>query len=199
MGKTMDDPPHPGLLPQGGRRDVARPFIFSRSTCGTARKQLGKRFYREQRTGVTLIELLVTMALVATLAGLATVAFVRSFQARSLDGFVKDLTAYLRYLQFDAIESGAAHKLVLNPESGRLETFVRNENSTQFEPFRSPYSQRFQEAKVFSIDFSRGDEIYFFPDGAVTRNQLFVSRNGTRQATVEIKNRIGAFGVTTHG
>lgn len=148
--------------------------------------------------GVTLIELILVVALVVVFSGLVTVGFARSFEARNLDHFVKELTAYLRYLQFKAVEEGAIHKLTVNVDSGAIEIFMADRNATDFKEVITPFSGRFKRKDYFSVRLQDGKEVYFFPDGRVTPNKFVVTGDNEKTATVEIKNRIGAFQVTLH-
>ncbi len=144
----------------------------------------------------TLIELIIVLAIVATLAGLATTGFVMSVQARSTDHFVKELTAYLRFIQFKAIEEGKIHKLIAEEPDGTLSVLAEDGTAGEFQPVESLFAKRFGNEKNFSVRFAQGKEIYFLPDGVVTRNKLMISDEQGERAAIEIKNRIGAFKVT---
>ena len=153
---------------------------------------------RRQVMGMTLIELLIVILLVMTLAGLATANFIQSYQARNVEHFAKDLAAYIRYVQFKAIEDGSIHQLKLDSESGLLETFAQEKKDIDFQKVTTPFSKRFQKQDQYTIRFRKGKEIYFYPDGNVTPNQLLLLENEQEKASVEIKNRIGAFKVTVN-
>ena len=96
-----------------------------------------------KKSGVTLIELLMVIAIVVTLAGLVTVNFIRSYQAHNVKYFTNELAAYLRYVQFKAIEEGAVHKLTTDPESGGLESFAQYGKANEFQEITTPFSRRF--------------------------------------------------------
>ena len=148
-----------------------------------------------ERSAFTIVELIVVLTIVATLAGLATTAFITSFEARSTDHFVKELTAYLRFVQSKAIEEGKTHKLVTEEPNGALSVLVQDEAASEFHPLDNLFSKRFENEKRFSVHLAQGNEIYFFPDGMITRNKLMVSDEKGEHATIEIKNRVGAFKV----
>ena len=152
-----------------------------------------------KRRGFTLIELLIVISLIVTLTGLATTGFIQSYRARSVDHFTKELTAYLRYLQFKAIEEGAVHKLILDPETGSLTSFVQDSDGKKFRKISTSFSRRFEKSGIFSTLLDPTSGIYFFPDGNVTKSKLWVMSGSEKKAAVEIKNRIGAFQVTTYG
>src|SRR3989338_10495168 len=111
--------------------------------------------HQHKHSGLTLIELLIVISLVVTLAGLATARFVRSYASRSADHFVKELAAYLRYVQFKAVEEGAVHKLAVDRETGVLASLVQEEKGKGFREITTPFSKRFAQARLFSISFEQ--------------------------------------------
>lgn len=150
----------------------------------------------ETSNGFTLIELITVLAIVAVLAGLTTTGFVMSVQARSTDHFVKELTGYLRFIQFKAIEEAKIHKLIIQEPGGTLTVLAESGAAREFQPVDNLFAKRFEREKHFSVRFHQGGEIYFFPDGVVSRNQLVISDETGERAAIEVKNRIGAFKVT---
>ena len=149
--------------------------------------------------GVTLIELTIVLALIVTLAGLATVSFMRSYEERNLEHVVKELVIYLRYLQFKAIEEGRVHKLKIDSEASSLVSYVQGEKYNDYEELVTPFARRFKKIDHFLVHLNEGSEIYFFPDGLLTTNELSITAENERGATIEIKNRLGAFQVTVNG
>lgn len=150
-----------------------------------------------KRAGVTLIELILVMALVVTLAGLTTVNFIRSYQSKSFNHFVNEFTSYLRYLQFKAIEEARIVKVAFDAESGLLTCYVKQKKSNEFEETKTPFSNRFQSADEFEIDIQKGDAVYFYPDGTITLNKFVITNTKNEEkATIEVRNRLGTFKVT---
>lgn len=150
----------------------------------------------KRRGGFTLIELITVLVIVSILAGLATTAFVVSFQARNADHFVKDLTGYLRLIQAKAIEEGKTYQLTTKEPGGTLSVLVQEEPGAEFHVLENLFSKRFEDPGKFSVRFGQGSGIYFFPDGVMSRNKLMASDEKGERAAIEIKNRIGAFKVT---
>ncbi len=148
-------------------------------------------------TGFTLIELIVVIALVAVIAGLATVRFMQSFEARSTDQYVKELTSYLRYVQFRAIEEGQAYRLGVAEEGKGLTTSVAD-SSGKFAETRLPHARKLREDSRMDIRLKKGNGVFFFPDGTVTGNAFEISDSSGRLITVTIKNRLGIFEVKDH-
>ena len=152
-----------------------------------------------KRAGFTLIELITVVVLIMTLAGLATTRFVQSYQARSVDHFVKEFVFFLRYIQFKSIEEGAIHKLVLDPDSGELKSFIKlTVAPDNFKETSIPFVNRFQKRARFVLQLKNGNEVYFFPDGGVTPNQFLVMEGMKERASIDIKDRLGFFQVVHH-
>lgn len=148
-------------------------------------------------TGFTLIELLVVIALVVVIAGFATVRFVQSFQARGLEQYVKELTSYIRYVQFRAIETGQIYELAAQKEGKGLDTYAQKEPG-KFEEVKTPYTGRFKGEQRIDTKFRKGGEIYFFPDGTVTQDTIEITDSSGKTFSIEIKNKLGAFEVKEH-
>ena len=143
--------------------------------------------------GFTLVELIMVVVLVVMLTSLATTRFVQSYQARTADYYVKELVFFLRYVQFKSIEEGVVHKLAL--DSDQLRVFVKENETNDFKEVSIPFLNQFEKQAQFTLEFREGNEIYFFPDGSVTPNQFMIMDGVDKKASIEIKNRLGAFQV----
>lgn len=144
--------------------------------------------------GMTLIELLIVLALVVSLAGMATAGFVNFFRDKNPRFFVKEMTSYVRYLQFKAIEEGKIHKLSVEPEDGTLRTYTQTKEM-KFAPVHDSLSKRFEVKSAYELDIQDGKEIYFFPDGTITRNEIHVLSDDHKIASLSVRNRLGALKV----
>ena len=116
-----------------------------------------------------------------------------------MEDVVKELVIYLRYLQFKAIEEGRVHKLKIDSEASSLVSYVQGEKYNDYEELVTPFARRFKKIDHFLVHLNEGSEIYFFPDGLLTTNELSITAENERGATIEIKNRLGAFQVTVNG
>ena len=98
----------------------------------------------------------------------------------------------MRYLQFKTIEQGKIHKLKVETDSGAeiLKTYVQL-GKNKFEPVEDSFAGRFQTKGAFTIRMEQGNEISFFPDGTVTRNNILIFSKNEPVATIEVQNRIG--------
>jgi len=118
---------------------------------------------------------------------------------RSSEYFVKELTSYVRFLQFKAIEEGRVHKLKVDQDNHMLVSLVQGDRAKDFYEIKTPFSKRFSNLDRFVVHLNKGNDIYFFPDGSITKNKFIVMHKRRKEATIEIKNRIGALQVTRHG
>jgi len=151
---------------------------------------------RKAELGMTFIELLVVMALVIAITGLVTVRFIGSSQAQTEKQWAKSSVMLLRYLQFKSIEEGLIHKIRLDELKQSLKVLVESEEPGEFEEIKTPYSNQWKKTDRYRIRFQKGKEIYFFPDGSMTRNQLMMMEGSHERAAIDIQNRIGSFQVT---
>lgn len=142
----------------------------------------------------TLIELLVVIALIAVITGFVSVRFIQSYGSRQQDGYIKEFVNYLRYVQFKAIEDGLVYKLVLDEDKKSIESLVETER--EFKSVNTPFSKKFSKSGNLSVQFKKGNEIYFFPDGTITKNTVTILDQMNELASVEIQNRVGSFKIS---
>ncbi len=147
---------------------------------------------------MTLIELLIVLALVISLAGMATVGFVHFSRGKDPQLFMKDMAAYVRYLQFKTIEEGTVHKLSVEPEEGTLRTYAQGAEKKFFQ-VKDSLSKRFEVKSTYKVEIENGQEIYFFPDGTVTRNEIRVFSGDDKIASLAVSNRLGTLKVEFYG
>lgn len=72
------------------------------------------------RRGFTLVELLLVLGLLATLAALAVPSFQAMLEARRLEAGGEQLRTFLRQARREAIESGVHYRVDVQPGAGRL-------------------------------------------------------------------------------
>lgn len=149
---------------------------------------------RNNSRGVTLVELLLVLVLILSLGGLATVNFMEFLRQRDPKLFVKDIGAYVRYLQFKSIEEGRVQKLSAGEERGTLQTFAQSEDK-KFIPIKDSLSNRFQNQGRYRMEIENGSEIYFFPDGTVTRSEIRIFKGDHKIARLAVSNRLGSLKV----
>lgn len=86
----------------------------------------GSRPPQRQRGGFTLVELLVTIAIVVIVLGMATMTFRNLFNSNAVQTAVNTLTNAASIARTYAIENAVETLLVVNPHSGRLEIWHEN-------------------------------------------------------------------------
>ena len=142
------------------------------------------------RSGLTLVELLIVVALVALMTGLAVALFRNGYERHHLEHYVKDLSAYFRYAQYRAIERGKTQQLRMD-EGNKLQTLTDEANNGRLIEMDDPFLRGLNHQSNYRLYFDNSEGIYFFPDGNVTRNRLVVSDEETKLAALEVTNRIG--------
>lgn len=147
--------------------------------------------------GVTLIELVIVVSLIAVFAALVTSGFANFYRGRNPELFVKDFSGYVRYLQFKAVEDGKIYRIAADDENGlRLSSFGQGDR--EFVPAADPMAKRFTAKGNFSIRTERGRDIDFFPDGTVTRSRIEIFEGEKKIADLTLKNRLGTLQVDMH-
>ncbi|MBI4372431.1 MAG: prepilin-type N-terminal cleavage/methylation domain-containing protein [Candidatus Omnitrophica bacterium] len=151
------------------------------------------------KNGFTMAELLIVLALVAMMSALVITRFSGSYEARRSEHILKDLTAYLRYLQFKSIEESATYQLDINEKSSAIRVQIKDEELKSFRDVKIPYGESFSDLHPYRLKLSKANEVYFFPDGSVTPNKINLLKGYKEQASVEITNRLGAFKINRYG
>ncbi len=119
----------------------------------------------------TLMELLLVMAIMTVLAGVAVPRFVDSIARQRLDGAVRRLSADLKYAQDQAKISGASHKVAFDvaADTYYLQRYDSAAEAWYFPPHpdhpSSPYavvlSEEPHQVAITSVRFGSTQEIVF--------------------------------------
>lgn len=142
------------------------------------------------QAGFSLIELLIVIGLVAVISAMATASFAGRHEERSLESFLSDLKAYVRFVQYRAVEKGQTYRIDIG-ENGELSSMVDESGKGNFVEAGDTLALRLNRFKSFRLSFDDTDGIYFFPDGVASHNRVFVSRGLDRLATIEVSSRVG--------
>lgn len=147
---------------------------------------------------MTLIELLIVLAIMIVFMGAASASFTNMLQHRNPELFMKDLAAYVRYLQYKSVETGKIGMLRPASGEGGLETYEQN-SRREFKKISEAAARRFEAEKKFLFRWDQPGEIYFYPDGSVTRGRLSVFAGQDPVAVLVLQNRLGVQKVEMHG
>ena len=132
---------------------------------------------QRQNRGVSLLEMLLVVALLAVVSVLAAAAMSGGFAGMQLRGEAKKITAQLRYTRTQAIATGQPQRFTIDPEA---------------RTWTAPGNRRGEIAGKLGIHFTGAREvqprrgegaIVFFPDGASTGGRVQLS---ARQAAMNI-------------
>jgi general secretion pathway protein H len=119
--------------------------------------------------GVSLLEMLLVIALLAAISVLAAGAMTGGFAGMQLRSEAKQITAQLRYTRTQAIATGKPQRFIIDPEA-RTWTAPNNRHGEIPEKL----GIRFMGAR--EVQPRRGEgAIVFFPDGASTGGRVQLS------------------------
>jgi len=149
-----------------------------------SQKRLGgsHRAQLAPRSGFTLIELILVMAMLLTVLALAAPSLVRFFRGRNLEAEARRLLALTRYGQSRAVSEGVPMLLWLNAESNQYglridPSFVLlDTNALQFdwnervriEAGVSEFATNLRPWQISSLLSDRMVKLYFQPDGSIS-------------------------------
>jgi general secretion pathway protein H len=132
-----------------------------------------------QRSGFTLIEVLVVIALIALIGSMTAVAMSGGLQGIRLRAASKEIATQLRFTRAQAIASGQPQRFVINP-SGHLYAAPGKPNGR----IPAQLEVSFYGARQASAQAGEG-AIVFYPDGASTGgNVQLTSSQATRRISV---------------
>ncbi|MGH8076329.1 MAG: type II secretion system protein XpsH [Lysobacter sp.] len=124
---------------------------------------------KRRQSGVSLLEMLMVVALIAAASVLAAAAFSGGVGGMQLRGSAKEIAAQLRYTRTHAITTGEQQKFVIDPQAHTWQ--APNGRSGEIPP-----SLRVAFIGARQVQPSRGEgAIVFFADGASTGGRVQVS------------------------
>jgi len=145
-----------------------------------------QRMEKNANRGVTLLEMLLVLALIALASTLAAVAMTGGLEGMRLRSSAKDVAAQLRYTRALAIATGKPQRFVIDPRKHTWQAPNRK-------PGRIAGSMevRFTGAREVQPRAGEGG-ILFFPDGASTggRVQLQARRSAWRIDVAWLTGRV---------
>lgn len=136
--------------------------------------------------GVTLLEMLLVLALIALAGTLAAVSLTGGLEGLRMRSSAKDIAAQLRYTRALAIASGKPQRFVIDPQKHRWQAPNRKPGR-----IAASLGVRFTGAREVQPQAGEGG-IVFFPDGASTggRVQLQAGRAAWRIDVAWLTGRV---------
>jgi len=129
--------------------------------------------------GLSLLEMLVVVALIATLAGLAAMAIGRALPGQQLRGAARELAAELRFTRAQAIASGREQTFRIDVDSRRWDAAGKRSGALPEQIELVAISAREEQPAL------REAAVRFFPEGAATGGR-FVLRRGDAAWRVDV-------------
>lgn len=122
--------------------------------------------------GLSLLELLVVVALIATLAGIGAMVIGRAMPGQELRAAARELAAELRYTRAQAIATGAEQVFRLDVDSRRWAAAGKREGALPADIELVATTARDGQP------VAREATVRFFPEGAATGGRFVLRRDG---------------------
>ncbi|MFA5317141.1 MAG: prepilin-type N-terminal cleavage/methylation domain-containing protein [Dehalococcoidales bacterium] len=140
-----------------------------------------------RRCGFTLLELLFVVVISAILVSAAVPRLKNSIGSLALHNFLSDISAFSKYAQMKAINSGSWSRVRFDRPKRTMflenRLVARDSFGTQSEQWRVERTRRIPD-KV-SIDFMESeDNVVFYPDGTSSEMSLRIKGNDLSEFTV---------------
>jgi len=154
--------------------------------------------FRRARHGFTLLELLFVMVLAAILVSAAVPRLKDSLGSLALRNFLSDISAFSRYAQMKAINSGSWNRIRFDRSKRTMfleNRFVaRDSFGVQSEQWKVERTRRIPE-KV-SIDFMESaDNVVFYPDGTSSEMSIRIKGSDLSEFSVVAEASSGSINV----
>ena len=146
------------------------------------------------RAGLTFIELLIIVIIIAVLSGLSLPKIKNTFDRLEFDSFLKDIYALCRYLQASAVTRGKIYCLNLNSENDPPEFFATFKLDQDFQKLPDRFGKVYKAPRgvtIVSLEPEGKKEIYFYPDASIDSITMTFKSRADRQAALIIKGTSG--------
>lgn len=137
--------------------------------------------------GLTLIELLVYLAVLALATALIVPAFTGSYRRYVEEALIQNLERDIRFAQYRSIMEGKAYALQYDARENAYH-FLREERSGRRNVTWLPLKERWGKARKIgtglTLFFRGNDKIYFLPDGEITEGSILLRSGNETIATL---------------
>jgi prepilin-type N-terminal cleavage/methylation domain-containing protein len=85
--------------------------------------------FKRQTRGYSIVELLVSMAIISTLSAIAVPSLMRTYRSYQMDDAASQVAAELKFTRYEAIRRNDPTKCLNNTQNGYLTMYTRNLNA----------------------------------------------------------------------
>ena len=135
--------------------------------------------HRRDESGFTLLELLLTLSIIAGLVTASTIALSGSVVKLQASGYVGEIADIFREGQIQAIQTGQEAHIIIDLDARSLSLYPLGKVSALSEKLRVSIEIERTNARA------NGATIVFYPDGSSTGGRMLI-RAGVRNYEVEI-------------
>ncbi len=151
------------------------------------------RFVIKSQKGFSLIEVMIVMAVMVILSGLASVSFISQLPHHRLNSAARDLISDLRWARQLALAERQPVSVVLDLETDRYQIERQSRPGIPIGWVRDLQDRRQGFGEIDIVSSSRGRVIAFQPNGITTNFTTLTLRNAQgeqRQLTVALTGRV---------
>jgi len=139
----------------------------------------------QSKRGITLLELLVAITLLAVVGAMVYPSFGNALSNLRLEGVARQLRSICRLAKWEAVSHHQPYRLVVNLERDQL--YVADAGAQIIKGLDLPPGIRiFQVQKRSENGPSNVSELYFFPDGTAEGGSVTLRDGGGREITIVI-------------
>ena len=157
---------------------------------------------KDQDRGFSLIELLLVVVLMVTVAGLSIPNLPKQFSSMELSAAARQLSSLMRYAQSLAVVHQKEYRLCFSTESARywLEQKAADDaaedldealdGQERFEKLNGPRGKIFSFPRGISLDAEQ-DLVRFYPDGTMDRARIMLTNANKKTKIISTQERRG--------
>ncbi|MFH1440912.1 MAG: prepilin-type N-terminal cleavage/methylation domain-containing protein [Candidatus Omnitrophota bacterium] len=137
--------------------------------------------------GFTFIELLIVVAIVGVLTGIAVPQLRKALDNFQEEAFAKDLFYLVRYIQGRSISEGKIYCLKIDLDNAEFQAVYKKEDD--FLNLSGKFGKKYKVPSgiELSIDPVEKREIYFYPDGSIDKISIVFTNRLEKEAVITIQ------------
>ena len=144
------------------------------------------------RGALTFLELLIVLAIIGVLAGVAIPQLRNTLDNFEVEGFTKDIYYLMRYIQATAISRQKIYCLNISPDNRQFWVTVKGE--VDFIPLAGRYGRKYNCPEGVNITLEPADKttVFFYPDGSIDKLAITLSSKKMRKISIISQGSAGA-------